>query len=201
MCTAIVFLYYQHQPSSISKLDLSTKEVKVLSISRQPSQLYCLIIRHIWLEWRFDFVREYTIFWIEEEFAYHYYGREGMFYRLFKELYDGTQAHHSILIKQMEYITKSIPGIHINQFINIELSNNMNYEVTKEGHCLTLQNGKSKARLLVNERSISLVGEGNYEAEMIFFDLLRKWDSRFLAIDFMQKRFGWVSPIKQRKFV
>ncbi|MBM6618344.1 sporulation inhibitor of replication protein SirA [Bacillus suaedaesalsae] len=146
-------------------------------------------------------MREYTIFWIEEEFAYHYFGREGMFYRLFKEVHELPQQNDSILTKQMEYITKSIPGIHINQFIEIEMSKNGNYEVTKEGHCLTLQNGKSKARLFVNERSIMLVGVGNYEAEMIFFDLLRKWDSRFLAIDFVQKRFGWISPVKQRKFV
>lgn len=157
--------------------------------------------KYMVFEWRFDFVREYTIFWIEEEFAHHYFGREGMFYRLFKEVEELTHQEPSILTKQFEYITKSIPGIHINQFIEMEMSSMNNYVVSKEGHCLSLQNGKSKAILSVEERSIKLVGIGNFEAEMVFFDLLRKWDTRFLAIDFEKKRFGWISPIKQRKFV
>jgi hypothetical protein len=146
-------------------------------------------------------MREYTIYWIEEEFAHHYFGRESMFYRLFTEAREIVANDEHFLKKQVKYITKSIPGIHINQFIQAEMKSKTSYRLTKEGHMIQVQDGKSKACLSVNERFLTLRGMGNYEAEMLFFELLRKWDTRFLAIDFNQMRFGWISPMKQRKFV
>jgi hypothetical protein len=146
-------------------------------------------------------MREYTIYWIQEEFAHHYFGREGMFFRLFTEAKESAFVDEHILKKQVNYVTKSIPGIHINQFIETEMRSKTSYRLTKEGHMIQVQNGNSKACLCVKEQYLTLWGEGNYEAEMMFFELLRKWDTRFLAMDFKQNRFGWISPIKQRKFV
>ena len=43
--------------------------------------------------------------------------------------------------------------------------------------------------------------EGNYEAETAFFECIRKCGASFLAIDFEHEQFGWLKPIKERKFV
>lgn len=141
------------------------------------------------------------MFWIEEQFAHHYFGREGMFYRLFAESNQATGELRTILTKQVNYITKPIPAIHINQFIETEMKHTPGYRLTNEGHAIKVQNGNSEALLSVSEQKITLLAKGNYEAEMSFFELLKKWDTRFLAVDFTQIRFGWISPIKQRKFV
>jgi hypothetical protein len=147
-------------------------------------------------------MRRYRIYWLEEEFANHYFGRERMFYRLFLELKsERSQEMKSILQKQVQYITKSIPIFHIQQFIEMELKGMQGYQLTEKGHVIEVKDGSSYACLTVSDQSINLIGTGRYEAEMLFFDVLRKWDSRFLAIDFEQARYGWLSPIKQRKFV
>ncbi|WP_246939675.1 sporulation inhibitor of replication protein SirA [Bacillus pinisoli] len=146
-------------------------------------------------------MREYTIYWMEEEFAHHYFGREGMFYNLFAESNVARGELKTILSKQVDYITKPIPSIHFNQFIESELKQNKSYHFTINGHCVEGQDSGSFACLAVSERSMTLVAKGKYEAEMVFFELLKKWDSRFLAVNVKQASFGWISPVKQRKFV
>ncbi len=146
-------------------------------------------------------MREYTIYWIEEVFAHHYFGREKMFYRLFEEYNTAMDELKSILTKQVNYVTKPIPALHINQFIQAEMKTQANYRFFEGEHMYQAQNKKSKATLLVTEQHLILVGTGEYEAEMTFFELLRKWDSRFLAVDMNQIRFGWLTPLKQRNFV
>jgi hypothetical protein len=146
-------------------------------------------------------LREYTIYWIEEEFAHYYFGREGMFYRLFAESNEAKGELESVLSMQVNYITKPIPSIQFNQFIKNEMKHRTSYRLTKEGHTVNVENGNSRACLSVAERNITLLTSGKYEAEMMFFELLKKWDPRFLAVDFTQTRFGWISPRKQRKFV
>ncbi|MFZ3587820.1 sporulation inhibitor of replication protein SirA [Bacillus sp. DJP31] len=146
-------------------------------------------------------MREYTIYWIEEEFAHHYFGREKMFYHLFEEYTSAIGELRPILNKQVNYVTKPIPVLHINQFIQNEMKTKTNYRFIEELHIFQANKNKSKATLHVSEQHLTLVGTGEYEAEMTFFELLRKWDSRFLAVDTNQMRFGWLTPIKQRKFV
>ncbi|MFD1735913.1 sporulation inhibitor of replication protein SirA [Bacillus salitolerans] len=147
-------------------------------------------------------MRQYQIYWVEEEFANHYFGREIMFYRLFFQFNEErNEERKNILNKQVEYITKPLPAIQLNQFIESELKGNINFTITTEGFMFHDQATRSGASLSVHERYIWVVGTGNYETEMMLFDLLRKWDSRFLAIDLGQARYGWLSPIKQRKFV
>jgi hypothetical protein len=146
-------------------------------------------------------MREYMIYLIEEEFAHHYFGREGMFYNLFAEYNDTRGELKSILTKQINYITKPIPAIQFHQYIESELKTNSSYCLTVDGHYLESQNGESYASLAVSERTLTLFAKGKYEAEMVFFELLKKWDSRFLAVNSQQASFGWISPKKQRKFV
>ncbi|WP_456275397.1 sporulation inhibitor of replication protein SirA [Bacillus sp. AK128] len=146
-------------------------------------------------------MRGYTIYLIEEEFAHHYYGREGMFYKLFAEYNDARGELKSILGKQINYITKPIPAISFNQYVESELKNRSSYRLTTDGHYIEGHNGLSYASLSVSERSLHLLAKGKYESEMVFFDLLKKWDSRFLAVNIQQASFGWISPVKQRKFV
>ncbi|MBM7659261.1 hypothetical protein JOC85_000028 [Bacillus mesophilus] len=146
-------------------------------------------------------MREYMIYLIEEEFARHYFGREGMFYNLFAEYNVARGELKSILSKQINYITKPIPAIHFNQYIETELKNKTSYRFTHEGHYIEGQNGESIATLSVSERNLTLLAKGKYEAEMVCFELLKQWDSRFLAVNVQQASFGWISPVKQRKFV
>ena len=55
------------------------------------------------------------------------------------------------------------------------------------------------ATLEVGESMIVVKASGSYEAETAFFEVLRKIESSFLAVDLDHQRFGWLKPMKERK--
>ena len=54
-------------------------------------------------------LRTYQIYFIEDEFAQHFIGRERLFFNLFLDYIQTTDPLKSILQKQIEYVTKPIP--------------------------------------------------------------------------------------------
>lgn len=58
-------------------------------------------------------MRTYQIYLIEDEFAHHYYGREKLFFNLFLEYIQARGRLKSILQKQIEYVTKTVPIIQL----------------------------------------------------------------------------------------
>ncbi|MBD8068205.1 sporulation inhibitor of replication protein SirA [Bacillus sp. PS06] len=147
-------------------------------------------------------MRNYQIYLLEEEFASHYFGRESILYHLFldHEL-SNHQDKKQILKKQIDFVTRPIPNLKINQLIESSLKKFKSYTQTADGHSLQFQLPESDARMTISDRHITLVSNGNIEAETIFFELLRKYNPCFLAMDFEQNRYGWLNPIKERKFV
>jgi hypothetical protein len=68
-------------------------------------------------------------------------------------------------------------------------------------YTIELSGKLSTAKLQVQENRVLVEAVGNYEAETVFFEVLRKCESSFLAVDLEHQRFGWLKPIKERKFV
>jgi hypothetical protein len=68
-------------------------------------------------------------------------------------------------------------------------------------YTINLSGKLSMARLEVFQDLITVEAEGSYEAETAFFEVLRKCESSFIAIDLEHERIGWLKPIKERKFV
>ncbi|MFE8695076.1 sporulation inhibitor of replication protein SirA [Cytobacillus sp. FJAT-53684] len=145
-------------------------------------------------------MRAYQLYLIEEEFASHYVGREKMFFQLFQEFEESSGALKSILSKQIQFITKPIPGLKLHQYINQHLYRKNDF-LAKKGAYYIKVGKKSNAKLEVKDQSLILEASGNYDAEAIFFEVLRKSESFFLAIDLKHHRYGWLKPIKERKFV
>ncbi len=145
-------------------------------------------------------MRAYQLYLIEEEFASHYFGREKMFFQLFQEYEESSGALKSILAKQIQYITKPIPGLKLHQYVNQQLYRKNDFLVKKGAYYIKMGK-RSNAKLEVNDQSLILEASGNYDAETIFFEVLRKSESSFLAIDLEHHRYGWLKPIKERKFV
>ncbi|TKH02690.1 sporulation inhibitor of replication protein SirA [Peribacillus simplex] len=146
-------------------------------------------------------MRTYQIYLIEDEFAHHYYGREKLFFNLFLEYIQAKGRLKSILQKQIEYVTKTVPIIQLQLAIEQRLQKKMNYWTQNGKYYLEKTNGSSKAVLIIHNDSITLKAEGDYEAETAFFESIRKYEASFLAIDFEHEKYGWLKPIKERKFV
>ncbi|WP_088072449.1 sporulation inhibitor of replication protein SirA [Gottfriedia luciferensis] len=145
-------------------------------------------------------MREYKIFLIREPLSIEFYGKEHKIYQLVHEFYYSTLELKKIIEKQLQYITEPIPLFELHTFIR-----KMNplqiyyYEETGE-YLLELADG-GKAQLKIYPNELLLSATGTLESETIFFELLRKFRSTFLAIDVKDQRFGWLRPIAYQKYI
>lgn len=146
-------------------------------------------------------VRTYQLYLIEDEFAAHYFGRERMFFQLFQEHEKANGELKFITKKQINYITKTVEVLKIHQLIQKQLGKIKGFIAEHGTYSIELSGKLSTAKLEVFQEYITVVASGSYEAETAFFEVLRKCETSFLAIDFEHQRFGWLKPIKERKFV
>lgn len=145
-------------------------------------------------------MRNYQLYLIENEFASHYFGKEKMFIQLFKEYNEAVGDLKTIIKMQIDFITKPIQVLKIHQYIKQYLQKNKCF-YTKNG-TYYLEIGKhSSAQLEIKGKCLIIKSNGQYDAETAFFEVLRKAEASFLAIDLEDNHCGWLKPIKERKFV
>ena len=146
-------------------------------------------------------VRKYQLYLIEDEFAAHYFGRERLFFQLFQENQTANGELKFITKKQIDYITKKLEVLKIHQLIQRQLGRMKGFKADRGAYTIELSGKISKATLEVFRDLITIKAQGSYEAETAFFEVLRKCEASFLAIDLEHERFGWLKPIKERKYV
>lgn len=145
-------------------------------------------------------MRTYQLYLIDEEFASHYFGKERMFYQLFKEYEEALGELKYIIKKQIDFITKPINGLIVQHYLYQNLQKNKSFHFKKDKYYLDMGK-KSRAQLEIKEHYLILKASGQYDAETVFFEILRKAESSFLAIDLKNQHCGWLKPIKERKFI
>ncbi len=146
-------------------------------------------------------VRNYQLYLIEDEFAAHYFGRERLFFQLFREHDKAEGELKFITKKQINYITKTVEVLKIHNLIRKQLGKKKGFRAEQGTYSFELSGKLSKAKLQVFQDLITIQATGSYEAETVFFEVLRKCESSFLALDMDHQRFGWLKPIKERKYV
>ena len=146
-------------------------------------------------------MRSCQLYLIEEEFAKHFYGRERKFYQLFKDYRTAQGEMKAALAKQIEFITKPVPVLRVHQFLHQQLSRVQGFQADQGIYRIMKNNASSIATIQVNERFLQVESTGDLEAETIFFEVLRKNETSFLAVDVPGYRYGWLKPMKERKFV
>ncbi|MCY8988963.1 sporulation inhibitor of replication protein SirA [Bacillus atrophaeus] len=146
--------------------------------------------------------RHYYTYLIKDEFANHYFGRESVMFKLFQDYHwtNLTPQQYQMTEKQIQYITKPIPMLHMHQRLKMNLSN-IDYTQLDHIYRLSLPKAKGYATFMMKEQMIEIVASGDYESETIFFEVLRKVSPCFLAMDFGAQRYGWLNPVKERNFV
>ena len=147
-------------------------------------------------------MRKYYLYLIKEDIAADYHGKERMFYKLFSE---HTKTDDSLLKveteKQIDFITLPISVWKIQKLLFNDLQKNKSFK-QRDNHTYYIENGNlSSAQLSLTSKYIIIEAEGYYDAESIFFEILRKNEPSFLAIDIENARFGWLKPIKERNLI
>ena len=146
-------------------------------------------------------MRSYQLYLIEDEFASHYFGRERMFYQLFWEYSQANGELSSIISKQVDFVTKPIPVLRIHQLLHQQLSKVKGFRLDNGIYIFENKSTPSFSTLKVNEGYLELNSQGHVDAETVFFEILRKCETSFLAIDLDSNKYGWLKPIKERKYV
>jgi hypothetical protein len=146
-------------------------------------------------------VRSYQIYWIEKEFASFFYGRERLFFNLFLQRQSSNGWLKEILDKQVDFITKPIPYLPIQRYVGQEVQRREDILKVEESYIIELPDGSGGVKMNIQKDYIKIDAWGLEEIETLFFEILRKVDGRLLAIELEHERFGWLKPIKERKYV
>ncbi|MGB7998989.1 MAG: sporulation inhibitor of replication protein SirA [Anaerobacillus sp.] len=147
-------------------------------------------------------MRHYEMYFIKQDIAAQYAGKENLLYQLFLERKRASIPEvKSVLDKQVAFITESVPEEELNHYIVSELGGFRTYEYKNDGHRLTIKQSRSDASLFARREKVNLYSSGSNEAETVFFEVIRKLTPSFFAIDFQSGRYGWLNPIKQQKLV
>lgn len=147
-----------------------------------------------------SFVRKYELFLVKEEIAKHYVGRERLIYTLIADYKNADEHKSFILHKQIQYITEPINSEIERVLFLGEIHKIKNLQIEVADSILIICK-KSKAKINFQPDLIKIESDGDYEAEMILFEILRKFRSYYIAIDTTKQKYGWLKPIKERKLV
>lgn len=145
-------------------------------------------------------MRTYFIYLIEDEVADYFYGREIKFYELFAANRRVKGELQEIIKKQIQFITKPLPYLELHHHLSSSVHKREMKIKGKTYYIGTSRTGK-RAELLIGKRCLELHALGDFESESVFFEVLRKFDGRFLAVDIENNRYGWIKTVKERKFV
>ncbi|MDQ0214664.1 hypothetical protein J2S13_001061 [Oikeobacillus pervagus] len=146
-------------------------------------------------------MRSYQIYWVVDEFANYFYGRERVFFNLFSEWKKTDGIEKTILEKQVQFITRPIPYLHIHRLLHHFFQKRKGFMNEGRVYQIHFPKKSNYSILRVEDRKLLISAKGSYDAESIFFEPLEHFHGRLLAIDFENERYGWLKPIKERKYV
>lgn len=143
-------------------------------------------------------MRTCEIYVIKREVAECFYGREDKIFRLFQQYEQCSSTLKAIIEKQIEYITEPVPVMKIQHAVKKHLMVQTGY---KEGYFkYFIELPKSKGKLVISLKKLVIISEGTLDAEMTFFEAIRKIQLPFIAIDLKNERYGWLHPLKDLNF-
>jgi hypothetical protein len=148
-------------------------------------------------------VRTYHLYLIEDDIAKAYFGRESMLFDLFSRFASSCSlTEKKTLYKQIQFVTKPLKTLKLNHRVEQTLLSNPHYRREGDFHILQEPNASECGALTINRRCAKVKSTGSFEVETAFFEILRKNEQTFLAMNYAENRYGWLNPIKQeRKYV
>jgi len=134
---------------------------------------------------------EYSVYWIKDEIATHYFHKSGILYRFIKQYHNNKER--TDLKLQYAYITNYFLLDHLvnhfKRFNRDDLSIKINgdkVEIRKDKHLISLQISKKHLQF----RCCSL-----RDAEELLFPILRDFEPSLFITGNNIDNYGWISPL------
>ncbi|WP_284140046.1 MULTISPECIES: sporulation inhibitor of replication protein SirA [unclassified Virgibacillus] len=131
-------------------------------------------------------MQSYSIYWIKEEFAVHYFYKSDLLYRFLKAYEQDKEREDYAL--QYEFITNEFDADLILSHLrdNIEVQKRSNaHQLSTDSRCLTLH---------MRKKQIKFQCQTIHEAENMLFPFLRQVHPYLFVIGNNPVRYGWISP-------
>lgn len=148
-------------------------------------------------------MRTYHLYLIQDDIAKAYFGREFMLFDLFSRFSSSRSlAEKKMLYKQIQFVTKPLKMLKLHHRVEQTLLSYPYYRKDGDIHILQEPNRPELGALTIHRQYAKIESNGSFEAETTFFEILRKNELTFLAMNYEENRYGWLNPIKQeRKYV
>ncbi|MFC0188792.1 sporulation inhibitor of replication protein SirA [Fictibacillus aquaticus] len=144
-------------------------------------------------------MREYYLYKIREDVAHEFYGKESKIFSLFlEERKSRSMEVRNMLQKQISYITVPVSTEELKVYLSEQRVPGAAFDSASGVFTICLS--KSEVQLYLTPDYLILTSTGSYDAETAMFEVLRKFETRFLAMDYDSKKYGWLFPVKLNTF-
>ncbi|MFN7250733.1 MAG: sporulation inhibitor of replication protein SirA [Anaerobacillus sp.] len=146
-------------------------------------------------------MRHYYIYLLKPEIATSYFGKEWLIYQLFVDGETVKGELRTLVEKQIKYISGTIPTLKVKKYLEKTLKSRTDFYVLNDHFYLDNKALDSKAVLKDHGSMLTVTASGSYQAETIFFEVLRQINPAFFAMDFENRNYGWLNPVKQVNYI
>jgi hypothetical protein len=143
-------------------------------------------------------MREYSIYWIRNEFCNRYYFRSGILFRFFKSC--ERETSNSDLISQFHYVTRLLPYTPLINHVQTYCSNQLELQIRGNQIEWNVNDGR-QVIMNIHKKQINICCQYIQDAENMVFQPLRSFDPGFFVIEKGVHNYGWIAPIKKRNDV
>ncbi|MCT2536397.1 sporulation inhibitor of replication protein SirA [Aquibacillus koreensis] len=138
-------------------------------------------------------MQKYTIFWVEEEFCYHYYYKSEILYRFFKEYMEQTSRRD--LFSQFIYITRVLP---YSKLLNhVQMCHKNELKLHMSGKKINIQKDGQYMELHLHKRYMTIYCQSVQVADALLFQPLKVFHPSFFIIENGSFNAGWITPMKK----
>lgn len=138
----------------------------------------------------------YSLYWIKDEFSFHYFHKTNILYHFFQERYYNPGSRQLTL--QYEYISQPIPLELLMHQVTHHLRKPVELHFDDDETSFTIYERGQAVKLSQREhREVEIQAENLHVAECLLFDALRKMDHSFFIMSQECQQYGWIAPVKK----
>lgn len=142
-------------------------------------------------------MNKYSIYWIKQEVAEHYFYKSDVLYRFLKS-YQHDQNRQD-LSTQYRYITHSFHEAHLAEHIKM-YDHHVSIKTHWNDQKMTLSKNNQYILLQIDHSHLTCVSTSLHDAEAMLFSILRTFNPLLFIISHTENNYGWISPVTHTKY-
>lgn len=136
-------------------------------------------------------MQEYSIFWVKDEIAHHYFHKSHLLYLFFKDFQNDPERED--LKAQQAFITKNFPKDILISHVKNNYQKRSDVKITNRE--IEIYINKRYIALHIGEKHLKFRCETLEDAEELLFPVLRQFQLNLFIIGDNTPKYGWISPI------